>query len=207
MNGTGKAGEEMMVRSGKGQRHFCPVSDSTRPGVLHPGALLLEQHESECICSHKDQPLLMPTACTTTEGCTTLLPWPSEMDRGRSHKPGSHEKRAGGQRKSSPTALLSSRQKNVSWETQKSDGDRAQCSPWGFPLLPAAGLWVASPGAVCCIGLPEGEHVGAFGPSGPKFQLTAPCRHEDGTLPSRHLMLIPFPCWHVPGPTHSSHPL
>lgn len=132
-----------MVRSGKGQRHFCPVSDSTRPGVLHPGALLLEQHESECICSHKDQPLLMPTACTTTEGCTTLLPWPSEMDRGRSHKPGSHQKRAGGQRKSSPTALLSSRQKNVSWETQKSDGDRAQCSPWGFPLLPATGLWVA----------------------------------------------------------------
>lgn len=88
----------MIVRSGKGWRHFCPVSDSTRPGALHPGALLLEQHKSECICLHKDQTLLVPTTSTTTEGRTAFPPWPSETGQERSHKPGSHQKKAGGQR-------------------------------------------------------------------------------------------------------------
>lgn len=73
--GQGRQEGETTLRSEKIQRHFCPVSDATSPGELHPRALLVEQHGSESSCMQKGQ--LLPGSTPSGEaGWTTLPPVP-----------------------------------------------------------------------------------------------------------------------------------
>lgn len=135
MNGTGKAGEEMMVRSGKGRRHFCPVSDSTRPGVLHPGALsaFFCTRSSLCLCPPhppppKVAPLFLPGPLKWIGGDPTSMAAIRKGQEGRERAlpqlcspadrktcPGKHRKARQTEHSAAPGASLCSQPLGFEW--------------------------------------------------------------------------------------------